>query len=479
MVALPVGAEATAVTGEVYDIRSGAVVPGAVVALGGEETESREDGTYRIIAGPRRRDKLVAEASGYVVTVMEYMPVVPTPPEVWYNVPLMPRDTATPYEGSFSDLFFGRAPLRSAGRGYVVARRLDDLPLMLYAPGLHAEEEAALTAFIGELNERWGTDLFAWGSGPEARVVMEFGAAGFLYEKDGAGRIRTAFPDATGENALPVVEAFLRQLVLAGDSEAEGITEAGLRADVDYAEDLDAVVRIIYRESEDFNYGVFKRRAPSPFSILTDLYLGIGGYDKTGVTDETGDPVDFPTDYQLGQVSLAGGAGYRNFWVKAGFWFAGIWEVDAEELYSPGGVAAEEVLRRNFSTYYRGGYWLWPVGAVRAGPFAGYRTLRIRGKHKSPAVPEAVAPAIDLDYTDHYDGAEAGIACDVAPGWYNVGFTAEYARVFDEDGYNLFETGFGVVNRIGAGTFGFVRFYWGPAFKYTFAGLAMKIDVPL
>jgi hypothetical protein len=180
----------------------------------------------------------------------------------------------------------------------------------------------------------------------------------------------------------------------------------------------------------------------------------------------------------LGQITLAGGGTYRNVWAKAGFWFAGIWEIDAERLFPRGGVPAEKVLRRNFSTYYRGGYWLEPLGGIRVGPLAGYRTLSVRGKFKGLEEAGGDTP-LDIDYTTRYEGFEAGLGGDVALGWYNLGLFGEYTLVFAERPLNLAEFGFGAASRIGAGTFAFIRLYWGQPLRYTFAGLAMKLAIPL
>jgi hypothetical protein len=53
---------ATSVGGEVYDVRTGRVVPGARVVLGGEATTSGADGSYKLIAAPRKPANMVATA---------------------------------------------------------------------------------------------------------------------------------------------------------------------------------------------------------------------------------------------------------------------------------------------------------------------------------------------------------------------------------------------------------------------------------
>jgi hypothetical protein len=166
-------------------------------------------------------------------------------------------------------------------------------------------------------------------------------------------------------------------------------------------------------------------------------------------------------------------------WVKAGFWFAGIWDVNAEELFVPVGGRADKVLRRNFSTYYRGGYWLQPLSGVRMGPLAGYRTLSVRGKFKGSEDPAGGNAPLDIDYTTRYDGIEAGFGGDVAFDWYNFGLFGEFTRVFANRPFNLAELGFGAASRVGVGTFAYVRFYWGQPLRYTFGGLAMKLAIPL
>jgi hypothetical protein len=474
----PALASATAVAGEVYDVRTGGVVAGAKVTLGGETAISGADGLFRLIAAPRGPSVIMARAPGYVVTVIRYLPVVPTPEEIWQNVPLMPKATAAPYRGDFVDLFFERGSFEEIYEGYVVARRPEELPLGVCVANVEEDGARAVEGRFEALNERWGTCILTVAAEAEADVRLDFGP-GVADAFDGYAASAT-FGGGVTEDSLDLAEAFLRRLVLFGGPGRIGVIKpAALRADLAFTEDLDAVVEIIYREPADFNYAIFKRRPPTRILVLTDFYLAIGGYARHGVTDESGGPVEFPAEYQLGQITLAAGGAYRGVWAKAGFWFAGIWDANAEELFIPGGVRADKVLRRNFSTYYRGGYWLQPVAGVRMGPLAGYRTLSVRGKFEESARPESPTAPLDIDYTSRYDGFEAGFSGDVAFGRYGLGLFGEYTRVFAARPYNLAEFGFGAVSRVGVGTFAFARFYWGEPLEYTFGGLAMKIAVPL
>jgi len=474
----PAAVSAAAVAGEVYDVRTGAVVAGAKVALGGEETRTHRDGTFKLLAAPRGAARIVARAPGYAVTVVQYLPAVPTPDETWQNLPLMPLATAAPYDGGFIGLFFERAPLYEPYEGCISARRLEDLPWRVRAGGAGEEDLALLAAAVEDLNERWGTAIFEVAPGEGAEVDLDFEAGAYAFRAAGPAGPRAAFEGGVTEENLSLVRAFLRSVVLTAAGGDGAVTTESLKADEPWAEDLDAVVEIIYRERPDFDYDIFRRQAPARFSLLTDLYLAIGGYDRHGVTDENGAPVAFPLEYQMGQVTLACGGTYRNVWAKAGFWFSGIWEADAENLYESVGGTADKVLRRNFSHYYRAGYRVVPLGGLRVSPFGGYRKFSVRGKYRGKDEPGSVDPPLDIDYTTRYDGPEAGLSWDLVFGWYNFGVTGEYARVFSDEGYNILETGLGVTNRVGVGTFAFARFYWGRSFDYTFGGLAMKIDVP-
>jgi hypothetical protein len=478
---LPTAIWATAVTGEVYDVRTGEVIPRARVKLGGEAAAAGADGIFKIVAAPRKTSQIVATAPGYAVTVMPYLPVSPAPREFWRNVPLMPERTAGPYGRDFVDLFFRDAPLEESFDGALVARRFDRLPLAVRVVGATAAGRAEIARTVKALDEQWGLTIFEVSGEEGGAVELDFSAGtGPARFGDEGGRPRAFFPTGATEENIALAKAFLRRVVLAGRLERVGVTEESLGSDLPLAEDLDAIVEIIYREPGDFDYGIFRRRPPVPVSILTDFYLGIGGYDRHGVKDEGGRPVEFPMEYQLGQVALAGGGAYRDVWVKVGFWFAGIWDVNAEELFvAPGARAPEKVLRRNFSSYYRGGYWLAPAAGVRAGPMAGYRKLSVRGKFKESADPAGASAPLDLDYTTRYDGLEAGFGGDVAFRRYNLGLFGEYARVFSNPGYNILEFGFGAVSGVGSGTFAFARVYWGQPIKYTFGGLAMKLAVPL
>lgn len=475
----PALVSATSVVGEVYDVRTGAVVPGTRVTLGGEAATAGADGIFKLIAAPRKPSNIVATSPGYAVTVIKYLPVTPVPREIWRNVPLMPTATKGPWEGDFVDFFFENAPLDETYKGYLTARRFDALPLRVEVDGVASDEAADVAGMVDVLNERWGLSVLEVAVGEDASVNLDFAGdaanATFGYRD---GLPTASFPGgATAEN-INLAEAYLRRIILNGELDGLGVTAEELRAGKSFAEDLDAVVEIIYREPAGFNYAVFKRRPPARFSILTDLYLGVGGYQRHGVTDGAGQPVEFPGEYQLGQISLAGGGTYRNVWAKAGFWFAGIWEIDAEALFLPGREPAEKVLRRNFSTYYRGGYWLEPSRGVRVGPLGGYRTLSVRGKFKGLEDVGGDTP-LDIDYTTRYDGFEAGLGGDVAFGWYNLGLFGEYTLVFADRPLNLAEFGFGAASRVGVGTFAFVRFYWGRRLRYTFGGLAMKLAIPL
>jgi hypothetical protein len=474
----PAIVSAAALTGEVYDIRTGAVVPGATVVLGGEKATARQDGIFKLIAAPRGPASIVARAPGYAFTVVEYLPVAPMPDEIWRNLPLMPLDATSPYPGGFMGLFLENAPLYEPYEGCISARRLEDLPLGIRAEGIGEEGRAELAARVERLNERWGTAIVELTAGREGAVALDFDGKSYSFCLGGTAGPRATFRGGATEDNLELAEAFLRRVVLTADENGREMTREALEADAPLAEDLDAVVGIIYRERPDFDYAIFKRRPPARFSLLTDLYLAIGGYDKHGITDESGTPVAFPVEYQMGQITLAGGGGYRDFWAKAGFWFSGIWEAGAEDLYESVGGEAEKVLRRNFSSYYRGGYRFIPLPGLRVSPFGGYRRFSVRGKYRGKDDPRNPKPPLDIDYTTRYDGPEAGVSWDLVFGWYNLGVTGEYARVFAGDGFNLAETGFGVTNRVGVGTFAFARFYWGRSFNYTFGGLAMKIDVP-
>lgn len=478
VLAQPASVAAAAVSGEVYDVRTGAVVPGATVALGGERATAGQDGVFKLVAAPRGPATIVARAPGYGITVVRYLPVVPTPDETWRNIPLMPLATAAPYDGGFIDLFFENAPLYKPYEGNISARLIEDAPLAVVASGIAEEGRAALAARVEGLNELWGTTILEFGEGREAGIYLKFDDAAYSFNLGGEAGAVATFPGGASEENLRLAEGFLRRVVLKAADGGGALTRGALEADAPLAEDLDAVVEIIYREGSNFNYAIFRRQVPARFSVLTDLYLAIGGYDKHGVADEKGEAVVFPTEYQLGQITLALGGTYRDFWAKAGFWFSGIWEAGAEELYESEGGKAEKVLRRNFSSYYRGGYRLAPMRGLRVSPFGGYREFSVRGKYRGKYEPAGLEPPLDVDYTTRYDGPEIGVGWDLAFGWYDFGVTGEYARVFADESYNLMETGFGVMNRVGVGTFAFARFYWGRSFNYTFGGLAMKIDVP-
>jgi len=472
----PAWVAAAAVTGEVYDLRTGAVVTGATVTLGPETASVGEAGLYKLLTAPRKKSPLVARAPGYGVTVMEFLPVSPAPEEIWQNVPLMPL-TPTAAGEDFYRFFFKTAPLEVVSEDLIYARRLDDLPVGVRVEGT-ADDVARTTQRLETLHERWGTGIFAVAEAGE--VVVDYGRGpGGGESAVEPGQCYVSLPGGANPENLDRVTAFLRRLVLAARLAPEVVPAEELRADGESADDLDAVIEIIYREPADFNYAIFQRAAPPRVSILTDFYLGIGGYDRHGVRDDTGDPVEFPADFQMGMLNLAGGVSYRRAWVKAGLWFAGIWEANAEELYEPAGKAVDKVLRRNFSTFYRGGYWFAPTAGLRLGPFAGYRELSVRGLYRERYVPGNPAAPLAIDYTTRYDGAEAGVGCDVALRWSQLGLFGEYSRVFAGDPYNVVETGFGAVNRLGVGTFAFVRFIWGRPLRYTFGGLAMRIDIPL
>jgi len=467
-------AGAARLAGEVYDARTARTVAVAQLEMDGERTLTGADGGFKFVGTTGGRHELVASASGYAVTVLTF--IGGGEGESWHNVPLMPLGRETPGAGDFFDLFFREAPLYELYSGYTAARRLDDLPWRVRVSGA-GENLALLEERIRTLNERWGTDIFAFAAdGEAADVELAFNAGADAFEV-GRNRARASFAGPADEPGRELAASFLRRVVL-GAGPAAAITAQSLSADGEEAADLDAVVEIIYREPEDFNYGVFRKRRPSPISVLADLGLAIGGYGRHGIRDAGGVPVHFPLEYQLGQVSVASGLSYERFWAKAGWWFAGIWNANAEAAYA-NEVNAAEVLRRNHSDYYRGGVYWWRTDAIKMSAFGGYRRLAVRGKFvggEAKGSPWVVAPVV-MDYTTHYDGAEAGVDGAVVTGWRGLAFRGEYSRVFSHDPYNVGEFGVGAVNRLGVGTLVFVRYYWGEWFNYTFGGVELSFDV--
>ena len=68
----PALAAATSVTGEVYDVRTGAVIPGATITLGGEAATAGPDGIFKLIAAPRE------PSSANTFTSSKVVPSLPT-----------------------------------------------------------------------------------------------------------------------------------------------------------------------------------------------------------------------------------------------------------------------------------------------------------------------------------------------------------------------------------------------------------------
>jgi len=417
-----------------------------------------------------------AEAEGFAVTVMPAVLGRGGESDTWLNVALLPTAAKTAGGGDFRELFFRRPPLAESSDDYALARLYKELPLVIGVVG-GEEDEAAVRGIADALNERWGVGIYDVARGDdEPAVVITLGGAGDEFAIR-PGVSRASFRNQGAEAGL--IAAFLRRVVLsAGNS--DDVSLADLTDDSALAADLDDIISIIYREPPNFNYAIFRGGRPTLYNLLGDIYLGVGGYGRHGVADEQGAPVKFPIEYQLGQVSGAGGVAVAGIWGKVGWWFSGIWDANAEAARAEE-VAARKVLRRNTSTYFHGGYRWQVARAITVMPFGGYRRLSVRGAFASAAVrgnPFVLAP-VEMDYTTLYAGPEVGAGATFHPGPSGLAFTAEYGRVMGREGFNVAEGGVGAVNRAGVGTFAYARCFWGPAFDYYYGGLAMKFDVPV
>jgi len=466
------------VTGEVYDVRSGKVVADAEVVVGHEKTRTGGDGAYRLVGVGEGPWRLTATGAGYGATVVEKTSPREHATEIWLNIPLLPARGETPAGRDFRAYFFKRAPLYEHGSSFIVARKAPKIPLTVAVKA--AGEEAAATAAgaLNVANELWGVTLIEARPGVPVEVpnaTVDFDAARQLFLLGGDGDARAYLPGGVTDDNLELARAFLRYLLLAGSAQEREIPAAVLREDIGAARDLDAIIAITYRERDEFNYAVFRPRVPAAVSPLVDIYFGVGGYAKHGAYVINGSEGRFPVKYQLGQSSAAVGAAWRGLWGKGGWGFAGIWGTDAEAAANPDNPAAKVILR-NYITDFRGGY-AWKLrDGVRISPLVGYRWLSVRGEYE-PGNPAALTAGFDA--TSAYDGPEAGAVFNCTLPWFGVGFVADYARVMAGRQYNWLEFGGGAVNRGGAGTYAYMRFYWGPDFKYTYGGLALKFDVPV
>lgn len=466
------------VTGEVYDVRSGKVVPNAEVAVSHEKTHTAADGTYRLVGVTDGPWHLTAIASGYGATVIKKTAPRESASEIWLNVPLLPAKGVTAGGRDFRWFFFNRAPLYERGGRFVIARRIPELTLSVEVKTRNHEDAAAAAARLNSLNDTWGMALIevrAEGEADNARVIIDFDADKPYFEIASEGEGRVDLPGGATESNLVIAQSFIRQLLLSGGAAGKEIGLAALQVDAEAAADLDAVITIIYREREEFDYGVFRPRVPSPLTPLADIFFGVGGYSNHGARRADGTPGQYPIEYQLGQVYADVGVAWRGLWGRGGWGFAGIWGSDAEAAASPDNPAADVVLR-NYVTDIKAGYAWKIIDSIRLGPHTGYRWLTVRGKYEAGAATPAVT---DFNVTTEYFGPEAGARFNCSLPWYGIGFNAEYARVVAEPQYNWLEFGGGAVNRAGIGSFAYVRIYWGSAFKYTYGGLALKFDVPM
>jgi len=470
-------AVAAVVTGEVYDVRSGDVVPGASVIVAGEKAVTDKEGIYRLVAVDARPTELVARAEGYAVTVVAPLEPGGADAELWVSVPLLPRRAETRAGGDFGAFFFARAPLTRDDGGRLTAKRRA-------APGRVAvagtDDVAAVADAVAALNSAWRAELLtpapAGAPAGGETVRLTFNANAYAFDIKGDGGASASFVGAPDARNVALTTAFLRRVVLA-EGGGGAVTAAELNRDLPVAADLDAVIRIIYGEPPDFNYGVFRRRAPGRIFPLGDVALGIGSYGRSGVAAGDAGAASYPVRYDLGQVALTAGVAYLPFWVKGGWSFAGIWGGDAERLADPE-APAEKVILRNRTVQLEGGVDLRVLPYIRVRPTAGYRWLTVHGEYKSGPAPVVPARSADFDVTSRHDGPDAGMGVTGTLPWFNVNLYGEYARVFASRPYNWLDVGAGPVNRIGVGTLASVRWYWGEDFKYTFGALVLKFDLP-
>jgi hypothetical protein len=445
--------------------------------VGGEEAVTDKEGIYRLVAVDARPTELVARAKGYAVTVIGPLEPAGTDAELWVSVPLLPKRAETKAGGSFDAFFFARAPLTRDRGGRLTAKRRAT-PGSVAVAG--TDDVAVVAEMVAALNLAWRAELLtpvpagAPAGGETVRLTFRAGAYAFDLKADGgASASFVGDPDARN---VALAAAFLRRVVLGGGG-GGAVTVAELNRDLPVAADLDGVIRIIYREPPDFDYGVFRRRAPGQIFPLGDVALGIGSYGRNGVVAGDAGAANYPVRYDLGQVALTAGVAYLPFWIKGGWSFAGIWGGDAERLADPE-TPAEKVLLRNRAVQLEGGVDLRVLPYIRVRPTAGYRWLTVRGEYKSGPTAFVPTRAMDFDARSRYDGPEAGMGVTGALPWFGVNLYGEYARVFAGRPYNWLDVGAGPVNRIGVGTLASVRWYWGEDFKYTFGALVLKFDLP-
>lgn len=453
--------------GEVYDLRSGQAIVGAQVTAGDEVAFTSAEGVYKLVAVNAGRDEITVRARGYRVTATR-PPVAPaSETEVWFNIPLLPTQMETLPGGDFSKLFFSRVPLNKNGDVWqaIVAR---DVPIDVVVIGAESNDVENL---IAELNRRWQRDIFQFQPGGEhGDVVIYVGGDNLEFVVDGFGG-KATFQQTVVDEEL--IAAFLRRVALSGGATSK-ISPRELQEDASLAKDLDDVVRIVY-SAGDINYAIFRMRPAVAYRFLGDLFLGVGGYGQHGVINDKGYPVKFPLEYELALVDGEIGLGLNHAWFKAGCWFSGIWDANAESTYREE-VTARKVLQRNANAAYRAGYeWEFPRGCVWS-PFIGYYSLKTRGVFHSadrPGEKRALAP-VDIDSSSWYKGPGLGIGGVATPFKTGLSFSGSYVYVAGDRAFNLAEVGIGVVNQNGVGTFVKVRCFWNRYFDYYYGGLTMK-----
>lgn len=492
---------AATVTGEVYDLRTGDVLPGVDIALGDARAQSANDGIYRLYEVEPGRYTLTLRKAGYALYYDDGFTVGPGD-ETWANIGMLPLEPDSPdVEGDFLDLLTARAPYMFTD--VPIKRELYELPLRVAFErrgGFISDDH--IRDLLEVQNKKLGGGFYKL-AGPEepwdVKVVsvdpaeaepilveglngewqaVEAGRATFFRVHPGpAGFGSTAVLHGTElREVYRLLPAFLRRVLIAGRGAGPAeVLSAELAYDMKVATDLDAVAKLIYEAGPAGRLGVYRRSPAWRAAVLADFSLAWGDSVRLGALNPKGEELQFPTEYTLGFFSAGGGLSYGGFRATAGFLAVGIWTEDmgANEIPEEYIVLAD---RRRLRSYYGRGAYRWAAvdEKVSVTPYAGYRYMRLEGYFRGQ-LPGTVSRETVVSGGRRLSGPECGAKAEWITGLGDLAFYVDWAEFFGGGGspVHVAEGGIGAARWQGVGIYVFWRQFWNGTLDWRSGGIAL------
>jgi hypothetical protein len=495
-----VPAGASAVTGEVYDLRTGEVLEGVKLAIEESEAVSGADGSYRLYEVEPGRRLLVAKKKGYALLYDDNF-TVDENDEAWANVGMLPLEPdSEDVDGDFLDLLHERAP-RVFGAEPISAD-LYELPLRVsfdrrggfisedHVRDLLEVQNKKLGGSYYKLSvedEFWDVKLASIGAEEVESILVENAAGGWYVVAPERETFFFVDPRNVGPGNLALmrggelgdfyrsVGAFLRLVMLAGrGADPRAVEPYELEDDIRIGTDLDAVVRLAYEAGPAGQLGKYRRSKKGRIAVLAGFSLGWGDTVAPGVYNAKGEELQFPTDYTLGYLEAGGGITYRGIVGDGGVWHTAIWAEDAEAEAPTADYVVFKEIRQVKSFWGRGGYrWDAVDEKFAVTPYGGYRYLKLEGYfHGQRRAGHFDLPDTIIAGTRRLEGPEAGLKVEWITGVGDLAVYLDYAEFFGESpSVHIAEGGVGAARWHGVGVYAFWRQFWNGTLDYRCGGI--------